>query len=87
MNFSLASESLWKIFIRIEKCGWANFKVAGRERKRQGSSKQKDGDNCVWALAAPAAVGALASTKRAGIMGTSGRRLMVQPKDPKFEVR
>lgn len=64
---SLASKLLWKILMRIGKCGWANFKAGGREWARKGSSKQRDGESCVWAQVVPTAMGVLVSQKGAGL--------------------
>lgn len=79
-----------EIRICIGKCGWANFKVAGREWAREGlsSKKMKMIVFGLWWLPQPW-MDALASTKAAGlgIMGTSRRALVVQPEVLKFEVR
>lgn len=78
---------LWKYVFIFGKLGWANFKVVGSEQTREGwsSKKMKVIVFGLWWLPQPW-VGALASTNAAGlgIMGTSGRGLMVQPKDLKI---
>lgn len=53
--------------MRIGKCGWENFKAGGREWARKGSSKQRDGESCVWAQVIPTAMGVLVSQKGAGL--------------------